>query len=77
MSAAYYQQNIKTLNGLANPPDPKQLTLQAIYALSKRTDVYAALAHAKNAGVNFAATTTLGGNANSQSGAAVGIRHRF
>lgn len=75
LSAAYYQQNIKTAPG--NPPDPKQLTLQAIYALSKRTDLYAALAHAKNAGVNFAALSTLGGNASSQTGAAVGIRHRF
>lgn len=75
LSAAYYQQNIKT--GLGNPADPKQLTLQAIYALSKRTDLYASLAHAKNAGVNFAATSTLGANANSQSGAAMGIRHRF
>ena len=75
LSAAYYQQNIKT--GLGNAPDPKQLTLQAIYALSKRTDLYASLAHAKNAGVNFAATSTLGANANSQSGAAMGIRHRF
>ncbi len=77
LSAAYYQQNIKTRNGLGNQPDPKQVTLQAIYAISKRTDLYASLAHAKNAGVNFAAPSTLGGNADSQTGAAMGIRHRF
>lgn len=77
LNAAYYQQNIKTRNGLGNQPDPKQLTLQAIYALSKRTDLYAALAHAKNAGLNFAALSTLGGAADSQTGLALGIRHRF
>ncbi|WP_159918150.1 porin [Pantoea sp. 18069] len=77
LSAAYYQQNVKTRNGVGNQPDPKQLTLQAIYALSKRTDLYAALAHAKNAGLNFAALNTLGGNADSQTGLAMGIRHRF
>ena len=62
---------------MGDQPTTRQLTLQGIYALSKRTDVYAAAAHSRNAGLNFAALSTLAAGAKNQTGMSVGVRHRF
>lgn len=77
LNAAYYQNNVKTRNGAGNQPTPKQMTVQAIYALSRRTDLYAAAAHARSAGVNFSALSTLSAGSRNQSGISLGVRHRF
>ena len=61
----------------ADRRNAQQFVLQAIQALSKRTDIYAAFGRSRNAGLNFAALSTLAANENSQNGFAVGIRHRF
>ncbi len=77
LNVAYYQDNVKKRNGVGDQPTTRQLTLQGIYALSKRTDVYAAAAHSRNAGLNFAALSTLAAGAKNQTGMSVGVRHRF
>lgn len=77
LNLAYYQDNVKSRNGVGDQPTTRQLTAQAIYALSKRTDLYAAASHAKNAGLNFAALSTLSAGSRSQSGVSLGVRHRF
>ncbi|AEI83072.1 porin gram-negative type (plasmid) [Cupriavidus necator N-1] len=77
VNAAFYYDRMKVREGQANPPNPKQYVLQGIYAASKRTDLYAAVAYARDAGLNFAALSTLAAGARSQTGAAVGIRHKF
>ncbi|QNN59093.1 porin [Diaphorobacter ruginosibacter] len=77
LSVAYYQDNVKTRNGAGDQPTTRQLTVQGIYALSKRTDLYAAAAHSRNAGLNFAALSTLAAGSKSQSGISLGVRHRF
>lgn len=77
LNLGYYQNSIKTRNGVGDQATPRQLSAQAIYALSKRTDLYAAASHARKAGLNFAALATLAPGAQSQSGIAMGIRHRF
>lgn len=77
LSFGYYQDNVRTRNGTGQQPTMRQLTLQAVYALSKRTSLYAAVSHAKNAGLGMTALSTLGGDAHSQSGVSAGIRHAF
>ncbi|NMM80936.1 hypothetical protein B2J86_08370 [Acidovorax sp. SRB_14] len=77
LNAAYYLDDIKQRAGAGNQPRQQQLTLQAIYALSKRTDLYGGAAYAKNGGLNFAALSTLAVGSKNQSGVSLGIRHRF
>ena len=57
----------------------EQLTLTADYLLSKRTDAYVALAHGRDRQFNAQVVAALGGvsSVTSQTGARVGIRHRF
>lgn len=75
LSAALYLDDPGTQ--AAGRQNAQQFVLQAIQALSKRTDTYAAFGHTRNAGLNFAALSTLAANEHNQSGFAVGIRHRF
>jgi len=75
LSAAMYLDDPGTPSG--GRRNAQQYVLQGIYALSKRTDVYAAMGHARNAGLNFTAQSTLAINEHTQNGVAVGIRHRF
>lgn len=77
VNVGFYQDNVKKRNGVGDQPTTRQFTAQAIYGLSKRTDVYAAASHARNAGLGFAALSTLAAGANNQSGVSVGVRHRF
>lgn len=77
LNVAYYQDNVKKRNGVGDQPTTRQVTVQGIYALSKRTDLYAAASHARNAGLNFAQLSTLAAGAKNQSGVSMGIRHRF
>lgn len=77
LTAAYYQQDIRSSNAAPLVDDPSLLVLRARYALSKRTDLYAVAgrADAKSgvAGVSRD-DVTFGDN---QTGVAVGIQHRF
>ncbi len=89
LQLAYYYANVKVSRvGPAAPPmnpkNPWQVSVNADYSLSKRTDVYLSLAYAKHSGLNFdtASTGISGGYAlaqgsNDQLGTAIGIRHRF
>ncbi len=77
LSAGFYYDDVKSRAGVANPPNPKQYVLQGIYSFSKRTDVYGVVAYARDAGLNFAALTTLAAGKTSQTGVALGIRHKF
>lgn len=77
VNIGYYQDNVKQRNGVGNQPTMRQMTAQAIYSLSKRTDVYGAISQARNAGLGFAALSTLAPGVNSQSGVSIGVRHRF
>lgn len=77
LSVAYYQDNVKARNGTGDQPTMRQLTLQGIYALSKRTHLYAAAAHSRNAGLNFAALSTLAAGSKKQTGLSLGVRHSF
>ncbi|SOY67102.1 porin [Cupriavidus taiwanensis] len=68
----------------SNPVNPWQVNFIADYSFSKRTDVYLTVAYARNSGLNldspaigFANGAFLGEGANSQTGAAIGIRHKF
>ncbi|MFW6098678.1 MAG: porin [bacterium] len=83
---ALYYDNIKhaTMDGVeSNPKKPWQLSLIASYALSKRTDVYVTTAYTKHSALDFenyngaGAAYTIAATADSQFGAAVGIRHKF
>ena len=77
IAAAYYFDKVKQRDGASNLKNPHQLTVQAIYSLSKRTDLYGAIAHAKHASLNLGAVSQLGVGKDSQTGVALGIRHRF
>jgi predicted porin len=80
LTAALYHHDIKNTKA-----DPSAFVLNADYFLSKRTDVYLSLAHAKNkrdGAVASAVGVTAGAGQSpaagtNQSGLVVGIRHRF
>ena len=76
-AARLYASYIRHNDAGATGRDARQAALGATYALSKRTDVYAAYAHIRNRnGATFTvgnATTSGTGNA----GANLGIRHQF
>lgn len=81
---AQYASGPVTLTGSLYFNDPeglatksRMLTILASYALSKRTDLYSEVSYMKN---QDAATLGMGGTVNpgdNQTGAIVGIRHRF
>ncbi|NSX05500.1 porin [Cupriavidus gilardii] len=89
LQAGYYYDDLKQsrvgLNAPAsNPANPWQISFNADYSLSKRTDIYWSIAYARHSGLNFdgAATGISSGYAlaqgnNDQIGTAIGIRHRF
>lgn len=77
LSAAFYYDDVKSRTGVVNPPNPKQYVVQGIYSLSKRTDVYGAVAYARNSALNFGDLKTLAAGKESQTGVALGIRHKF
>ncbi len=72
-SLAYYQERRRSdiVNGTG-----RQLVAQAVQKLSKRTEVYGALAQARNSTLNFMDVAALV-QGRSQTGIALGMRHRF
>lgn len=89
LTLGYYYDDRKTLKTNSaqpdvNPVNPWQLNFIADYALSKRTDIYLTVGYARNSGLNldspaigFANGAFLAEGANSQTGIAAGIRHKF
>lgn len=78
VTAAFYYDDVKADAGGGNPPNPKQHVLQLLYSgLSKRTDLYAVGAYARNSALNFAPLATLPPGKDSQAALALGIRHKF
>ncbi|WP_312028361.1 porin [Aquabacterium sp. J223] len=75
LTAAYYHQDIRS--GVRPGDDPKLLTLRARYALSKRTDLYAVVGHAKARSGAVGVSRDDAGFLGSQSNVAAGIQHRF
>ena len=89
VSLGLYYENVKELRvrstaPLTKLPDIWQVSFNAVYSLSKRTDLYLTTAYSKNAGLNM--DTSANGYAggffvakghSSQLGTAIGIRHRF
>lgn len=86
----YNYDNVKSLLGNTDVPNPWQIAIIVSYSFSKRTDVYITSAYAKNAGLMLESQGTVYANSlalansyvlgNGQSnmlGVGVGIRHRF
>jgi len=83
-AGAYYDamKSARSGTGIVKPKNPWQFTFIATYALSKRTDVYLATAYARNSALNFETYNSqpayaIAANAHSQTGVALGMRHRF
>ncbi|KAA0182629.1 porin [Cupriavidus gilardii] len=89
LQLGYYYDNLKLARvgpstAATNPANPWQISFNADYSLSKRTDVYLSLAYARHSGLNFDSAWTgvssgyaLAQGSNDQFGTAIGIRHRF
>ena len=83
LTGAVYHVNVKNVPA-ATESDPTMYVVRAKYALSKRTDLYAAAAHAraKNDQVvgllrDNAGAGGITGFADTQTGVTVGVQHRF
>lgn len=72
VGAAYYRNDFKMRAGVASDVTAEQISLQAVYSLSKKTDLYAAVSKSQNANINFAQFDSHG-----QQAYAIGLRHIF
>lgn len=72
LAAAYYRNDFKLRAGAPTSVTAEQLSLQAVYGLSKRTDLYAAISKSNHASINFAQIDVRG-----QRAYALGVRHAF
>jgi predicted porin len=77
LTGAVYHVNVKNV-AAGQDADPTMYVLRGLYALSKRTDLYAAAAYAKaDNGKLVSLSRDDPGFASSQTGVTVGIQHRF
>jgi predicted porin len=77
LTGAVYHINTKNLP-TAQDADPTMVVARAMYALSKRTDLYLAAAHAKaDHGQLVGLSRDDAGTGSTQTGVTVGIQHRF
>ncbi|OON62226.1 porin [Massilia sp. KIM] len=77
LTAAIYHVNTRELPA-GRDADPSLLVARAMLALSKRTDLYLSLAHARaDAGQPVSLSRDEAGDADTQSGLTAGIQHRF
>jgi predicted porin len=77
LTGAVYHVNTKNLPA-AQDADPTMLVARAMYALSKRTDLYLSAAHAKaDHGQLVGLSRDDAGSGTSQTGITAGIQHRF
>lgn len=83
---AYYYENLKNLGGITTGlSKPWQMTAQANYGFSKRTDIYVTTAYAKHAGLDLSQSGVdanvmgypLAPGKTSMFAVAVGIRNKF
>lgn len=86
LSAAYYFDKVKSVAAPVNSltqSTPQTILFTANYGLSKRTDLYVTAAYAKNSALNLdtldggATGYALAPGAASQTGVAIGVRHKF
>lgn len=83
----YYLEDFKNApQGYLGTTDDKwqQFALRGVYSISKRTNLYAVVGHARKGPLNFGSNNDVGGPAytlaadeTKQTGAAIGIRHMF
>jgi predicted porin len=77
LTGAVYHVNVKNVPS-GQDADPTMYVVRGLYALSKRTDLYAAAAYAKaDNGKLVSLSRDDPGFASSQTGVTVGIQHRF
>ncbi|MDB5910010.1 MAG: porin, partial [Massilia sp.] len=77
LTGAVYHVNVKNV-AAGQDADPTMYVLRSLYALSKRTDLYAAAAYAKaKNGKLVSLSRDDPGFASNQTGLTVGIQHRF
>ena len=77
LTGAVYHVNVKNVAS-GQDADPTMYVGRGLYALSKRTDLYAAVAYAKaKNGKQVSLSRDEAGFASSQTGVTVGIQHRF
>jgi predicted porin len=77
LTGAVYHINTKNLPA-AKDADPTMLVARAMYALSKRTDLYLSAAHAKaDHGQLVGLSRDDAGTGTTQTGVTAGIQHRF
>jgi predicted porin len=77
LTGAVYHVNVKDV-AAGQDADPTMYVLRSLYALSKRTDLYAAAAYAKaKNGKLVSLSRDDPGFASNQTGVTVGIQHRF
>jgi predicted porin len=77
LTGAVYHVNVKNV-AAGQDADPTMYVVRSLYALSKRTDLYAAAAYAKaKNGKLVGLSRDDAGFGNSQTGVTVGIQHRF
>lgn len=77
LTGAVYHVNVKNVAG-GEDADPTMYVLRSLYALSKRTDLYAAAAYAKaKNGKLVSLSRDDPGFASTQTGVTAGIQHRF
>lgn len=77
LTAALYHQNIKNVPS-GTDADPTMLVLQAKYALSKRTFLYATTGHVRGKNDRLVSLSRDdAGFGTSQTGVALGVQHRF
>jgi predicted porin len=77
LTGAVYHVNVKNV-AAGQDADPTMYVLRGMYALSKRTDLYAAAAYAKaKNGKLVSLSRDDPGFASSQAGLTAGIQHRF
>jgi predicted porin len=77
LTGAVYHINTKNLPAAVDA-DPTMIVARAMYALSKRTDLYLSAAHAKaDHGQLVGLSRDDPGTGNTQSGVTAGIQHRF
>lgn len=77
LTLAYYKQDIRAGKNLGGIDDPSLLALRARYALSKRTDLYAALGYAKASSGQVSVSRDDTAFDSKQTGVTAGIQHRF
>ncbi|WP_157265006.1 porin [Azohydromonas aeria] len=80
LTAAVYRLNVKDAPAGVEDADPTLIVLRAKYSLSKRTDLYATVGHARSKNdqlVGLSRDLSPQGSSDTQTGTMIGVQHRF